>query len=355
MASPLTILLTGAGAPGVTGTVHALRHNPSGEAVHLIGTDMRPDAVGRSLVDEYSIVPSPEDPGYEATVQDICQRCAVDLVLPQTTREVERLAELKQPFAELGVGVIAGDPQAVRRGNDKSATLAAFASADLPTPDWAIARSREEVDTLVRDLGYPGSEVVVKLPRGNGMRGFRILSADAGGYHAFATSKPGDARVTLEEFGAVLDEADDIELIVTEFLPGPEYSVDCYLGPSGEVAVVRERIAVRSGIAFDTMVVDRPDIAEMALRGARSLGLDGVFGFQFKDRADGTPLLLECNPRVQGTMIASVLAGANVIWMAVNDALDRPAMAVPNIRFGSRFQRYWGGVDDLGAHVPGAL
>ena len=355
MATPLTILLTGAGAPGVTGTVHALRHNPTGETVRLIGTDMCPAAVGHSLVDEYSTVPPPEDPDYAAVVRDICQRYSANLVLPQTTREVERLAELKQSFTEIGVGVIAGDPEAVRRGNDKSVTLAAFASADLPTPDWAIARSREEVDALVRDFGYPGREVVVKLPRGNGMRGFRILSADAGGYHAFATSKPGDARGTLEEFGAVLDEADDIELIVTEFLPGPEYSVDCYLGPSGEVAVVRERIAVRSGIAFDTMVVDRPDIAEMALRGARLLGLDGVFGFQFKDRADGTPLLLECNPRVQGTMIASVLAGANVIWMAVNDALGRPVMAVPGIRLGSRFQRYWGGVDDLGTHIPGAL
>lgn len=66
-------------------------------------------------------------------------------------------------------------------------------------------------------------------------------------------------------------------------------------------------------------------------------------------------MLLECNPRVQGTMIASVLAGANVIWMAVNDALGRPVMAVPGIRLGSRFQRYWGGVDDLGTHIPGAL
>ncbi len=144
------------------------------------------------------------------------------------------------------------------------------------------------------------------------MRGFRVLSADALRYETFANAKPGDPRVALD---ACLKCSPLVELLVMI-----ASSVDCYRGPSGDAAVVRERTAIRSGIAFDTVVVDRPDVGAMALR-----ALDGVFGFQFKESRDGSVMLLECNPRVQGTMVTSVLAGANVVGQR---STIRPATAL---------------------------
>lgn len=354
MAPPLTILLTGAGAPGVTGTVHALRNNPSGERPRIVGCDVRSDAVGQELIDAFATVPVPESDHYVESLLGICRDHGVDVIVPQTTREVERLASAGERVRAEGIALVAGEADAVRRGNDKVETLRAFESAGLARPQWFIARSIDQVADLAAELGHPELEVVVKLPRANGMRGFRVLSAGARRYETFATAKPGDPRVALDDFLEVLATADDIELLVTEYLPGPEYSVDCYRGPSGDVAVVRERTSVRSGIAFDTIVVDRPDIGEMALRGAEELGLNGVFGFQFKEARDGSVLLLECNPRVQGTMVTSVLAGANVIWAAVNDALGRPPLSIPPPRVGTRLRRYWGGVDDAGTHLLGS-
>lgn len=354
MGSPPTVLITGAGAPGITGTIHALRNNPSGELPRIIGCDLRSDAVGQALVDEFFRVPPPEADNYLESLIGLCHEHRVDVVLPQTTREVEHLAVLGEEVRGAGVALVTGEAGAVRRGNDKAETLEAFESAGLATPRWSLARSAQQVTELAVEFGYPNVEVVIKLPRGNGMRGFRVLSAHSGRYEAFVSAKPGDARVTLEEFITVLATANDVELLVTEFLPGVEYSVDCYRGSSGEVAVVRERTAVRSGIAFDTVVVDRPDIGDMALRGASALGLTGVFGFQFKESRDGSALLLECNPRVQGTMVTSALAGVNVIWLAVNDALGRAPLAVPAPRVGTRLRRYWGGVDDSGTHLMGS-
>ena len=353
MGSPLTVLVTGAGAPGITGTVHALRNNPSGEIPRIIGCDVRSDAVGQELVDAFVTVPAPESDDYLVSLLSVCRDHGVDVVLPQTTREVERLAAAGQRMRAEGIALVSGQAEAVRRGNDKVETLQAFESAGLTTPRWSLARSVDEVADLAVEFGYPELEVVVKLPRGNGMRGFRVLSADALRYEAFANAKPGDPRVALDALLEVLATADDVELLVMEYLPGVEYSVDCYRGPSGDAAVVRERTAIRSGIAFDTVVVDRPDVGAMALRGAEELGLDGVFGFQFKESRDGSVMLLECNPRVQGTMVTSVLAGANVVWAAVNDALGRPPLSIPAPRIGTRLRRYWGGVDDAGTHIMG--
>ena len=348
-----TVLVTGAGAPGITGTIHALRNNPSGQSPRIIGCDMHPSAVGQELIDAFATALAPEDDHYLEMLLCVCREHGVDVVLPQTTREVQRLAAARDCLRSEGVALVAGQAEAVRRGNDKVETLEAFEAVGLVTPRWSLARSVEQVAYLAVEFGYPELEAVVKLPRGNGMRGFRVLSADARRYEDFANSKPGDPRITLDEFLKVLATADDIELLVMEYLPGVEYSVDCYRGPSGDIAVVRKRTSVRSGIAFDTVVVDRPDVGATALRGAEELGLDGVFGFQFKESRDGSAMLLECNPRVQGTMVASVLAGANIIWAAVNDALGRPPISIPAPRIGTRLRRYWGGVDDIGNHISG--
>ena len=57
----IPILVTGAGAPGLPGTLYALRKNPDGRAVRVVGVDIDARAVGRFLVDEFFQVPAPED------------------------------------------------------------------------------------------------------------------------------------------------------------------------------------------------------------------------------------------------------------------------------------------------------
>jgi carbamoyl-phosphate synthase large subunit len=49
----INILVTGAGAPGIRGTLCALRRNPDGVKVRAIGVDTKRDVVGRFLVDQF--------------------------------------------------------------------------------------------------------------------------------------------------------------------------------------------------------------------------------------------------------------------------------------------------------------
>jgi carbamoyl-phosphate synthase large subunit len=67
---------------------------------------------------------------------------------------------------------------------------------------------------------------------------------------------------------------------------------------------------------------------------AHELDLKYAFGFQFKGGK-----LLECNPRVQGTMMASTFAGANIIYSAVKYALGEEVPEF-NIDWDSRVLRY---------------
>jgi len=102
----ITVLVTGAGAPGLPGTVYSLRKNPDQRPVRIIGVDTQNEVAGRFLVDKFYPVPPPEDPAYVPAMLEICRGESVDAVLPQTTREVAQLSRTRNFFEDEGIRVM---------------------------------------------------------------------------------------------------------------------------------------------------------------------------------------------------------------------------------------------------------
>ena len=344
----LTVLITGVGAPGTRGTLYCLKHNPIGQTIRIVGIDTSADPVGRYLVDSFSAAPAPEDERYTEKVLQFCKAENVQIVVPQTTREISRLSRDLPVFADAGVKVMVAGHKELMTANNKLSTLRAFESIGLPVPIYRVASSIKAIRAAAFDFGYPERPVVVKLPVSNGMRGLRILRQQPLSFKTFVSEKPDAATSTLDEFCRMCETVDSLpELLVCEYLPGDEYSVDAFRGELTEIAVARKRVVIRSGISFVTNVEHDSDIEAQTLSGAAALGLSGVFGFQFKRDHAGRARLLECNPRVQGTMVASALAGVNVIWMGVQETLGYRVVDKPVALQQARFMRFWGG---LGVH-----
>lgn len=352
MAESWGILVTGAGAPGIAGTAHALRANPAGCPVRLAGADVSPHAVGRHLLEGFGVLPFPEEPGYLDALVELCEDENVKLVLPQTTREIAVLSRARSALEARGITVIVADSAAIERANNKHVVMEAFGELSLPVAAHRLAKTADEVADAARELGYPDQPVVVKPPVSNGMRGFRVLTERPLTRDQFLNTKPEGVELPLDALIAMdLGKEPWPELLVTEYLPGMEYSVDAFLGEAGGVAVPRRRDHIRSGISFRTTVEAREDLSEATLLAGRHLGLRFAFGFQFKLDAEGQPRVLECNPRVQGTMVASALAGVNCIWLAVEEAMGQ-APGVEDLCAGKgEFHRYWGGVNEVGQDI----
>ncbi len=343
--SGIAVLITGAGAPGTRGTLYALRENGTQVRPRIVGVDLRPNAVGRYLCDAFHTVPAPESPDYITRLLDVARRERATVLLPQTTREIAVIAAARETIEAEGFRAVVASPQAITRGNDKFEVCKTFERLGLPFPDCRVAASESELCAYAHDLGYPDTPVVVKPPISNGMRGFRVLTESPWDAARFLSEKPSGTEIRLADLVRILRTVETWPpLLVTEYLPGPEYSVDAFVGAKCAVAIPRLREQIRSGISFITRCEARPDLSSYTLAAARDLGLRFAFGFQYKlDRA-GVPKVLECNPRVQGTMVASVFAGVNVIWMAVSEALGQPlAAGLSGIR-PARFYRFWGGL-----------
>jgi carbamoyl-phosphate synthase large subunit len=340
--------------------LYALRHNPDGVQIRAVGTDLRADGVGRLWMDAFYQVPSPEDAGYLEALLAICRREAVDLVIPQTTRELFAFARHKDAFEAEGFPVMVSDLPAIAVANNKWELLKIVERLGLPYPAYHLTRSKAELTDAAAALGYPANPVAVKPPVSNGMRGFRVLRECAWDLARFLAEKPSGVEMSLDELMAVLARGEAWpELLVTEFLPGAEYSVDAFAGANLAVAVPRLRRAIRSGISFENELAYRDDLMQYTNALGHHIGLKYAFGFQFKLDRDGVPKVLECNPRLQGTMVASLFGGVNVIWLGVREALGAgagagsgagPDGAGAPLR-PATFLRFWGGVGISGDQI----
>jgi len=123
------------------------------------------------------------------------------------------------------------------------------------------------------------------------------------------------------------------ELLVCEYLPGEELSVDCFTDFRGELLFVgpRTRERVQMGISFRSTAVE-PDgeIRHIAESINRTLQLDGAWFFQVKRDAAGRWKLLELAPRQSSTMGLYRHAGVNFALLSLFNAMQLPVQILRN-------------------------
>lgn len=335
----VTVLMTGAGAPGASGVIKSLRV-PQERTVSIVGVDMDPDAYGFTLVDEAHTVPDGMDDEYVPRMRELVDEVGADVVLPLTNPELEPLAAQKD---ELAATVMVSGTSALTAANDKGNLYGFLADAGLDAaPDYRRIATSEAFTDAVSALGYPDNPVCFKRPVASGKRGFRVLDPRSDRLEHLLYEKPDSSVTTLEDVMTVLDQAPEFpELVVMEYLPGAEYSVDV-LAMDGTVGPVipRERKRTRAGITFEGTVEKREDLIVAATEICERLELSFNVNLQFKYDADGTPKLIEINPRISGTIVLCVGAGVNLPYLGVKYAL-REELPPVDVQWGTSMTRYW--------------
>ena len=351
MGNVIPIIITGGGCPGIAGTIEALQNNPDGTQFRIITTDIEPDVVGKYLSDTFYQVPAPED--YDVYLQamyEIAKKEQAQAILPLTTRELMPLSYIwetgfAEMFSEINCKVIISGHGAIKTANDKYRLLRKAHDNMIPCPEYYLAESIGLFCDLVEILGYPENKVIIKPNVSNGMRGLRILTDESWDAMRFKREKPDGTEISLENIVTILSNGIFPKMMVMEYLSGPEYTVDVFRGANGTIAIPRLRERIRSGITFDCKIDLRYDLIEYSKCLSVLLNLKYCHGYQFKLDEDGNPKLLECNPRIQGTMAASIGAGFNMIYASVMEALGKPAdISSVKLTDGAQFKRYWGGI-----------
>lgn len=168
----IKVLITGAGAPGIKGTLFSLKNNWDNRTVTTVCVDMRNDVVGKYLCDKFYQVPPGNHEQFVPRLLDICEKEKVDVILPQVTEELMTLSLHKKVFEEIGVHVAVSEFDVIQIANDKYKLMNFIRKMGLPIPKFYIVRTWSELEKISEKLGSP---FVIKPPISSGMRGLRIV------------------------------------------------------------------------------------------------------------------------------------------------------------------------------------
>ena len=115
---------------------------------------------------------------------------------------------------------------------------------------------------------------------------------------------------------------EDPSLVICEYLPGMEYTVDCFTDRKGNLLVtkIRDRERIRAGISVRSKLKDTDDeVRSIAETINRKLHFRGAWFFQLKRNTSGEYRLLEISPRIPGTMGLSRNCGINFSMLTLFD------------------------------------
>ena len=336
----INVLMTGAGAPGAPGIIKCLLSDPS---VNLVIADADANATGRYLHDPFIQIPLADDPGYVAKLLQVCLENNIQALLPLVTKELFPLSLHKQEFEQQGTKVLVSSAEAIKVANDKSACYRFLHEKGLELPGFYIARTTEEFIHAAYELGHPQRSFCFKPSHSNGSRGFRVVSDSINESDVLFNTKPFTVFITYAHALKILSSQAFPELLVTEYLPAEEYSIDC-LAEHGNAKLIVPRLRTKmiNGISVQGQFVNDEDIVDYCKRLISMIGLHGNIGIQLKRSASGQPLLVEVNPRVQGTIVAALGAGVNLPLLAIKQELGLPIDSSElQVKWGTRFSRYW--------------
>jgi biotin carboxylase len=254
---------------------------------------------------------------FVAAILDICARERIDTIFPTADAWVYVLSKNKRRFAERGIVLPVPDYETVLTPLDKYRTIQHAREVGFPCPRTHLAESDDAVARVAEELGPPW---VIKPRFTTGSSGLAIVERPA--------ELIEKSRAIRKSRGAPM---------IQEYVPGRTrqnfYMVVDQEGNALSVfapRVVRytRRVFRTSTAACETS--DPPAFAEEVVRLVRRIGWWGGLTVQTKiDPRDGTPKLMEINPRLGSNLWHRTELGINEPLMCVKIARGEEVGPVP--------------------------
>tara|TARA_R100000388_G_C7243946_1_gene163527 strand:- start:2779 stop:3849 length:1071 start_codon:yes stop_codon:yes gene_type:complete len=339
------ILITASGSPGfitVKKSLEKCENLQSGYVIH--GCDINPSSIGLKLIDKTFTSPKGTSSNYIPCIYDYCVKNKIDLIIPCADEELLPLAKSKHIFEKINCKILVSDENSLKICLDKSRLFDFLCDQGFQKNivDHDVCNDVESFLQSYERLTNLGHRVCVKPSKTHGSRGFRVIK-DQLCKEDFFNKKPNSSEITLQELVKILksDGTNKFsDLLVMEFLPHDEYSVDCFSRDNEFICVPRTRKTISNGICTSGKTIKKNDLIDLSESMYEKLGLKYNANFQFRYDLSGVPKLLEVNPRFSGTMEHCRASGVNFVEVAIDNIMNFKQKKY-NIRWGIEMQRVW--------------
>ena len=245
--------------------------------------------VFENYIDGLPFITSPD---FIPAIKKIVSDYGIDAIYPAMDAVIEIL---KKNESEIGCKVVAPEVETTQICLSKSKTYKAL-EGFVKTPRTFSA-------TELLQAGESAFPVFAKPDIGYGSRGAKKITSTE------------DLKAHLELYPSC---------IFSEFLPGKEYTVDCFTARNGELlfAAARERCRIMNGISVNTKPVkeNAEEFVEFAKKINSAIKFNGAWFYQVKRDTHGKLTLMEVASRFGGSSSLVRAQGINFALMSLFDA-----------------------------------
>lgn len=267
------IVVTGVGGPAGRASATYLRKR----GYTVIGTDMRPVD---TPVDLFHTVPPANHPDFMTALQGIVREHKASLLIPTVQEELPIIAKDCSIISSTGCMAMIASYPAVVIANDKLLTAQHLALHNVEVPGTLDGDTQHK--GVIEKLGLP---LIAKPRVSRGGRGISLYNTPE--------------ELSLENRKGI---------IYQQFMPGQEFDANLYIDRQGAVrsCVVLAKTQLKDGIVGNALSVERvsrQDVADLAIRTCKTVGLTGPVDMDIRIDAAGIPRLLEINARIGANML----------------------------------------------------
>lgn len=315
---PITVLVTGVGAPVGVGIIKALR--ASSLTIRIIGVDSEPLAQGLFRVDQAYLIPSARsnpEAYFEALVKT-SQIEGADILFSGWEGELPLLADRKADFEARTGTILPLAPDATQKALDKWLSTKVLSAFAVPVPDTVLPTDQEQLENFRRNHAYP---YLMKPRRGSGGRGLVLVHTDK----------------ELAFFSDYIPNPVVQELLLPD---DQEYTVGVFRQvdekPVGALALKR---SLSGGLSYRMESQINPDACDIAMRAAAALGLVGAVNVQMRLTSEGFKVF-EVNPRCSSATCVRANFGFNEPELTIRHFVLGEDLTAPDIKEGICL-RFW--------------
>jgi carbamoyl-phosphate synthase large subunit len=294
----------------------------------IIGIDFDENAHGAYFCDFFYVVPKINDACYWDEISKIVVKHNIEIVFTLASRDVLEYSKALKKYNFLR-NVTVPAPETAITCNDKLLTYHKLSGLGI-SPHYEIADSVEVFHKWIKS----GIPFIVKPRIGSGATGVKLFNIKK-------SEIIDDDRRLLMTDNFELENTFGENLLIVEFLPGIEVSVDvfCIHGKLIQY-VVRKRLSSVGGATRVGVVVDFPEIEQIAKDVSRELELHLINNIQLRKDNQGSWKILEVNPRIPGGFSLTISAGGNFVHNVL-DYFNGREIVKRSISFNTKMIRYW--------------
>ncbi|MEC4812922.1 MAG: ATP-grasp domain-containing protein [Scytonema sp. PMC 1069.18] len=315
---PITVVVTGVGAPVGVGIIKSLR--ASNLPLRIIGVDSEPLAQGLFRVDQAHLIPSARqnpDIYFNALVK-ISQMEGADILFSGWEGELLMLAERKTEFEERTSTTLPFASDATLKALDKWLTTKILNAFGVPVPDTVLPIDWAQLEDFRHNHAYP---YIMKPRRSSGGKGMVLVHTDQ----------------ELAFFSQYISDP----VVQEQLLPDDkEYTVGVFIQtdgkPSGALALKR---SLSGGLSYRMESDRNTDACDIAIQAAKAMGLVGAVNVQMRLTANGFKVF-EINPRFSSATCVRANFGFNEPELTIRHFVLGEEISPPDVQEGICL-RFW--------------